>query len=977
MKNDNSAFKPSLLSRWKNRDKKIVQNTGITKIADNSTIPLSREQKRLWFLQQLNPTNSFYNYAELYRLEGFINVDLFEKSIRLIEEKHDILRSTFQIEEGIPTVKIAPKSWFKFTFFDFSDANYEIASQKADEVVKKNASHAFQLSEEPLLQSTIIKVAENNYLFLIVMHHIITDKWSMKIFRKELADNYEALLKGKTPIIEKPEIQYASYANWQSKQPINNEHLSYWKEKLSGEIPTLNLATDFPKKAQPSYKGTFNKQEYSQETSKAFFELCKKMDATSYVTMLSVYYVLLQKYAGQNDILIGTPITKREQTSLENLIGFFNDTLVLRTSIDTSASFSSLVKEVKKPTLDAFSNKDISFDTLVKELKPKRSLNVHPFFQVMFLYHKVPETPKLGDDIKISYEPYDAGVAKFDLTLYISEDEGSLMSLMEYETDLFEAATIERMHKHFGIILNKVLENPEQIISDIEIHTTEENQFYKTLEAPINEYKIPQKGIHEIIVSQAEKNPNATALVFKDVKTSYKELDEKSDKIAFQLLKNGVQKNDIIGLCIERSHQMIIGLLGILKAGAAYLPLDPEYPIERTSYILENAKVKMVVTQNEFTTNFTNSSVKTITLEAVEESEINEELVLPKVDENDLAYVIYTSGSTGKPKGVPISHKNIINSTLARTDFYGADPSSFLLMSSISFDSSKTGIFWSLCSGGTLVISEKHLEQDIDKLVKTIYNHKVSHTLLLPSLYNQLINFGDIEKLISLNTVIVAGEASTTQLINAHFKTLPKVDLYNEYGPTESTVWCIAHKINPKDREGNSVPIGRPIKNIQVYILDDNLQKVPFGTVGELHIGGLGLAKGYINDNEKTKKSFIRKPLDNSLRIYKTGDLAKFNADGTIAFLGRKDQQVKIRGYRIELDEIEQLIYQNTDIKQAVVKIESELDTINWEALESGTSAELMLLLNKHLVTNEVAEILDSVEMLKEESLELVLQNLD
>lgn len=979
MKNDSSSSKASLLSRWKNRDKKPVLKNVITKIPDTVPIPLSREQKRLWFLQQLNPTNSFYNYSELYRLEGNIEVDLFEKSIRYIEGKHDILRSTYQINEGVPTVKITSDSCSKFTYYDFSDNSYEIASQKAAVIVDENASNTFQLSNEALLQSTVIKVAHNNYLFLIVMHHIITDKWSMKVFRKELAYNYETLVKGNIPVIEKPEIQYASYAHWQSKQPVNEAHLSYWKQKLSGDIPILNLSTDYPKKAQPSYKGTFDKQYYNKETSEAFFTLCKKMDATPYVTMLSIYFVLLQKYSGQRDILVGTPITKREQTSLENLIGFFNDTLVLRNSIDTAASFSALVQEVKKTTLAAFSNKDISFDTLVKTLKPKRTLSVHPFFQVMFLYHKVPETPKLASDIKISYEPYDAGVAKFDLTLYISEDEGSLMSLMEYETDLFEATTITRMHQHFEIILKSVIEKPEVLISDIDIHTNQEIQFYKTLEAPVINYNIPQKGIHEIIASQAKKHPETIALIFKDEKITYQELNEKANKIAHKLITFGVQKNDIVGLCIERSHHMIIGLLGILKAGAAYLPLDPEYPADRISYILDNAFAKIVVTQEKFTSNFIKAPIQILTLESVVAIASNNETLLPKVAGSDLAYVIYTSGSTGTPKGVPITHSNIINSTLARTDFYEADPRSFLLMSSVSFDSSKTGIFWSLCTGGTLVISEKHLEQDIDQLANTIDAHKVSHTLMLPSLYNQLVQFGDIHKLTSLKTVIVAGEACTKQLVHSHFKFFPKVDLYNEYGPTESTVWCIAHKINPKDGEGSSVPIGRPIKNIQVFILDEELQRVPYGTVGELHIGGLGLAKGYFNDEKKTAQSFIQHPfdIDISKRLYKTGDLAKYKSDGTIEFLGRKDQQVKIRGYRIELDEIESLIYSNSQVEQTVVVVENEVDTINWDALEKGTPEQLMQLLDKHIANNEIEQILNSVETLQDEALDLVLKNLD
>ena len=980
VKNESTfSSKASLLSRWRNRDKKGTQTTEITAIPEGIPVPLSREQKRLWFLQQLFPDNPFYNYSELYRLKGDVQVALFEKSIRLIEDKHDILRATFQVEDGVPTVQTTPTSNSVFTYQDFSDASYEVASQKADELVRKNASHTFYLSDETLLQSTVIKVADNDFLFLIVMHHIITDKWSMKIFRKELASHYASLIKGNTPTIERPDIQYASYAHWQGAQEINSAHLTYWKQKLAGEIPTLNLPTDYPKKAQPSYKGTFHKQVYGDQTANGFFDLCKKLDATPYVTMLSVYYVLLQKYAAQEDILVGTPITKRDQTSLENLIGFFNDTLVLRTTVNKDSSFSALVNEVKKTTLDAFSNKDISFDTLVKELKPTRSLSVHPFFQVMFLYHKVPETPTLGEDIKISYEPYDAGVAKFDLTLYISEDEGSLMSLMEYETDLFEATTIARMHKHFEGILTSVIKNPDSVLSTIEIQTEEEAQFYATLEAPIREYNIPHKGIHEIITAQAQQHPEVIALAFKDIKITYKELNERATKIATQLIQHGIKRNDIVGLCIERSHDMIIGLLGILKAGAAYLPLDPEYPLDRTSYILDNAFAKAVITQQELLSNFKNSPVQTLTIERIYEIESSAETVLPKVESSDLAYVIYTSGSTGVPKGVPITHKNIINSTLSRTDFYGSDPTSFLVMSSVSFDSSKTGIYWSLCTGGTLVISEKHLEQDIDRLVNTIQTHAVSHTLMLPSLYTHIVNYGDVQKLTSLDTVIVAGEACTTQLAGIHFETLPEVKLYNEYGPTESTVWCIAHQLEPKDSTASSIPIGRPIKNIHVYILDDDAKRIPYGTVGELYIGGVGLASGYLHDEVKTAQSFVKHPFDTdtSKRLYKTGDLAKYRADGTIEFLGRKDQQVKVRGYRIELDEIEQLIYSDAQVQQAVVTVESDVDAIDWDALETATPTQLLQGINKHISNTEVHQILTSIETLQAEAVEIVLDNLD
>lgn len=968
----------SLLSRWKNRDHKNQDASKIEKIPEGISIPLSREQKRLWFLQQLHPKNAFYNYSELYKIQGDIDIEVFEKSIRLIEEKHDILRSTYQVEEGVPAVKIAATPHSKFRYYDFSSYEYAEASQKAEETVRKNASYVFDLASETLLQSTVLKVASNEYLLLLVMHHIITDKWSMKVFRKELAYNYRQLLDKGVVQNEKPEIQYASYAHWQANQPINQAHLEYWKEKLSGDIPTLNLRTDHPKKAQPSYKGTFDKQRYPQETSDAFFELCKKNDTTPYVTMLTLFYILLQKYSGQDDILVGTPITKRDSTSLENLIGFFNDTLVLRSSVQPTLTFKELLREVKNTTLNAFLNKDISFDTLVKELKPERSLSIHPFFQVMFLYHKVPETPEIGEGIHISYEPYDAGVAKFDLTLYISEDQGSLTSLLEYETDLFEPSTIARMHTHFDAILTQVVYNPDVVISEIDLHTSQEMQFYNALEAPVNQADRSYQGIHELIAAQSLKTPNATAVVFKDQNISYRELDKKATQIATYLSREGIQKNDIVGLCVERSQDMIIGLLGILKAGAAYLPLDPEYPLDRIAYVLNNASAKAIVTQETLKEKFTDLPISSLTLEVVQKTEL-EEGVLPKVDGSDLAYVIYTSGSTGTPKGVPITHDNIISSTLARTDFYRENPKAFLVLSSISFDSSKAGIFWSLCTGGTLVISEKHLEQDINKLVHTIQSNGVSHMLLLPTLYAQILAFGDLDKLDLLKTVIVAGEACPTELVETHFTKLPKIYMYNEYGPTEGTVWGIAHKMSLQDAQKTSVPIGLPINNTQVYLLDEQLQRVPYGTVGELYLGGLGLSKGYLNDELRTAQSFIKSPYDSTgvSFLYKTGDIARYTLEGYVEFLGRKDQQVKVRGYRIELDEIEQSLRKNPAIKQAVVLVEDELDTLDWEALDTEVTEDTLSVLTKYIPKEELEDILTSIEALPEEALDVVVKNLN
>jgi len=969
-----STKKLSLLAKWK--EKKGKQDSVFKPVSQNSPILLSSEQKRLWFLQQLVPNNSFYNYPELYRLTGPLDVKSFEKSIRYIEQKHDILRSNFSIKDGTPIVRINTEQTLDFHFYDLSKENFEVAEKKAAEIVHENSRYVFNLSNEVLIKPTVIKVSENNFLFLIVMHHIITDKWSMRVFREELTTYYKMLVSGNIPELEKPEIQYSSYAQWQQNSTINKQHLDYWKEKLSGEVPELNLPTDFSKPMQPRYAGTFHKQVYNDEIATGFSELCKKLEATPYTLMLSIYYVLLQKYSGQEDIFIGTPITKRDHVTLEKLIGFFNDTLVLRTKVTNTIRFSELVQKVKQTTLEAFSNKEISFDTLVKELKPSRSLNVNPFFRVMFLYHQVPETPKLADNIQIEYEPYDAGVSKFDLTLYISDDKGALTSLMEYDTDLFEASTIKRMHAHFKILLQNCIQNPDALLSEITMQTQEEIDFYHTTQ--LSSPNLPQAytGIHEIIEEQAIKHPDHIAVQYKDESITYAVLNEKATQVAQTLLKNGLKPNDMVGLCIERSHKVIIGLLGILKAGGAYLPLDPSYPTDRISYILENTNAKVMLTEAHLLSDLDQRSIKKYTIDTLmDQSILNEDILLPKVKETDLAYVIYTSGSTGNPKGVPISHKNIINSTLSRTDFYDQDPSAFLLMSSISFDSSKVGVFWSLCFGGTLVISEKHLEQDLNKMTDVIEQHNISHMLMLPSLYGNLLEYGDVDRLTSLHTVMVAGESCTTGLVKKHFESLPDVHLYNEYGPTEATVWCIAHKVKASDAQLRSVPIGIPSANAAIYILNDALERVPFGSTGELYVGGIGLTSGYIN---QVGNAFVENPFsESSEKLYKTGDLARFRGDGTIEFLGRKDKQVKVRGYRIELDEIEQVLQSNEHIVQAAVTIVSDTTNsdIQEESIQNNTE-QLAQWMENHLSEEEINSWIASIKHLEQEETRYMIDQL-
>ncbi len=917
--------KESLLSQWK--AKKKIDNPGIKieKAPEGAEIPLSHSQQRLWFVQQVYPNSAVYNYSERYCFKGKLNVDFLLKSIQEVCNNQDLLKTTYEVVNDTAILNYHPEMKVGVTQYNFSDNEESEARVRANEVMYTDARKPFDLEKAPMVRVVLIKIKEQEHFLLFTLHHISTDKWSMRVLRDQIAQCYKDLVAGNEISIQKQEIQFLDYAYWQKKQKVDEFQIAYWKDKLKGEIPKLNLPSDKARPLKQTFEGGASyTQEFSKELSARILNLSKKLETTPYVLMLSVYYLFLYKYTGQYDILIGTPIASRDQKVLEDLIGFFNDTIVLRTQLDGDMSFKELVASVKTTTLEAFSNKDVPFDRLVKELKIERSLSLNPFFQAMFLYHAVPESPSFGDTVNVEHEFYGAGVSKFDLTVYISEENNILTSTFEYTSDLFEEKTINRFQEYYKILLEGVTANPEQHLQEITMLTTEERQLFLSQKNDTNNPFPGFQAIHDIISDAGNKSLDAVALKFNTESLTYGELLYKSNGLATEIIKHTSGENKTVALCIEQSLEMIVGMLAILKAGCAYLPIDPEYPEQRIDYVLNDADTELVLTQSHLKTRFTSFSNPVIDIENVE-VKTESQVVLPKVKENDIAYIIYTSGSTGKPKGVPVSHKNIINSTSGRLNFYEENPSSFLLMSSISFDSSKAGIFWTLCTGGKLVIAEKRIEQDISKIEALISREKVSHTLMLPTLYNILLDYADAVELHSIKSVIVAGEACSPLLCAKHFETLENTKLYNEYGPTEATVWCIAHKIEKTDLSG-PIPIGKPVANSQIYLLDKQLKMVPFGAVGEIYIGGEGLSGKYINSADLTLESYVQNPFSSDIedKLYKTGDLAKYRLDGAIEFLGRSDEQVKIRGYRIELDEVENSIKENPTINEVVVIVDEQ-----------------------------------------------------
>lgn len=957
----------SILSRWKNREKEKLAKDFIGKAPVDISIPLSHGQNRLWFLQQMYPKNTFYNYSESLTFEGVVNVEFLKRSIVQIFNEQEVLNSYYPIENNGPVLRVSPSLDLHIAEYDFSTLLEERRNVEINSILTEQANTNFNLSVAPLYRISLIKCTKNKYILFLTFHHIIVDQWSLGIFKHKLSEYYGILLKEGWLASKKQDIQFSDFAYWERNSQDFDFQKTYWKEVLGKDIPNLDLQTDYKRPFQPTFRGLVHTQNFSEQLSKDILLLAQKLEVTPFVLILSVFNLLLFKHTGKEDILIGTPISKRSQKSLEELMGFFINTIVLRNSIHGDQSFISLVREVRSTTLKAFSNKDLPFDILVKELKPERSLMTNPFFQVMFLYIPLSENPLFGPQLRLSDQAeFDTRVAKFDLTLIVNEKNGRLSSSFEYASDLFEETTIQLFQEHLRLIMEQIVKAPDAALKEITILTSkEEDLFFPVVTEEVSPFK-GYHGIHEVIDEMCETHKDNTALVFGNSSISYAELDTKAEAVAGAILNLTQGEQQVVGLCIDRSMDMIIGLLGILRAGCAYLPIDPEYPMDRRIYMLRDSKATILLTQVGLAEDYSFFNGVLLNIEQLPLNNYGKRKSKPKVSGEHLAYIIYTSGSTGKPKGVPITHANLLNSTEGRLRYYSDNPTAFLLMSSISFDSSKAGIYWTLCTGGTLIISEKRMEQDIDLMCSVIAQNLVSHTLMLPSLYKMLMEFGTKSQLESLNTVIVAGEVCTSTICEMHFNKLPNVSLYNEYGPTEATVWCISHQINKMDVD-NSVPIGRPVANSEVYLLDKNHKTVPWGAVGEIYVGGPGLADGYLNRPDLTKKAFIPHPFDRGTnkKLYKTGDLGRFRKDGTIEFLGRADQQVKIRGYRIELDEIEKVIMGVNGVKEAVVVVEDPnyqepLFSVN----KSPTVAELEKLLSNFSHQDFLDNLLDSIQNL-------------
>jgi amino acid adenylation domain-containing protein len=894
-------------------------------VSREQSLPLSFAQQRLWFIDKLEGDNCVYNVPFLWQISGVLDVSALEKAITTIIQRHEVLRTSFAVVDESPIQVIHAHPQLKIQVLDWRQVSKEHQLSKASQLATEELQQPFDLSKPPLLRVKLLQLAKKSHLLLLVIHHIACDGWSMDIFRRELFALYTAFCNGESSPLPELLLQYADFAHWQ-RQWLQGEvlqtQLNYWQKQLADVLPLLELPTDKPRPSVQSFKGRSEFLELNADLTQKLKRLSQESGTTLFMTMLGAFALLLSRYSRQQDIVVGSAIANRNRREIEPLIGFFVNTLALRTKLQGNPTFLELLQRVKQVTLDAYDHQDLPFEKLVDELGLERSLSHHPLFQVAFgLQGGTPEKLEIPG-LTLSRFEWENTTTLFDLSLIFRETPQGLTGEWEYASDLFEAETIQRMSEHFQVLLKQIIANPNQPINSLSLLTEDERQKLQSWNKTQTDYP-HDKTLVDLFEEQVTKNPDNLAVFFESQTLTYQELNQKANQLAYYLIHNyQIHPEALIGISVERSLEMIIGVLGILKAGGAYVPIDPNYPSERIKFMLKDSGISVLLTQSPLKKQLPLTELKHQVI-CLDEEVFAEELTdnpSPESKPDNLAYVIYTSGSTGRPKGVMIEHKAIVNLALGWAETFQVHNHSRLLQfGSFSFDLSVAEIATTFVTGACLYLAHKETLLPSQSLVDFLTQHKITHSFLSPSALSVLPN----ASLPHLQCMTVGGEVCTAELVS---KWGTGRSLYNCYGPTESTVTAAIYLCKPN---GKKPPIGKPISNLHIYILDQNNQLLPPGIPGELCIAGVGLARGYLNLNrpETTSQKFIKIELfGQTERIYKTGDLARWNADGNLEYLGRIDEQIKLRGFRIELGEIESILLQHPLIKKAVV-ILYEADT--------------------------------------------------
>jgi putative pyridoxal-dependent aspartate 1-decarboxylase len=924
----------------------IPDRETITPVSRAESIPLSFAQQRLWFLAQLEPESPFYNESSALKLNGQLNIPILKQSLEELIGRHEPLRTTFSNDlKGQPVQIIYPTAEISLPIINLEQLNSTARQQEIEKLVTQEAQKVFNLEQDLLFRITLLRLNSSEHIVLITTHHIITDGWSIGILIQELSSLYSAFCAGESSPLPELPIQYADFAVWQRQWlsgKVLDTQLSYWQQQLQGIPELLQLPTDRPRPRVQTHRGATQSFTLDTELSQKLQALSRKSGSTLFMTLLAAFATLLYRYSGQTDILIGSPIANRNRSEIESLIGFFVNTLVLRTHFEDNPQIEELLARVRETTLKAYEHQDVPFERVVGALSPQRSLSHSPLFQVMFILQNAPSEEVELPGVTLTHLELESTIAKFELTLSISETDRGLEGEWEYNTDLFEPATIERMTVHWQNLLSAMVANPQQRVSELPL-LTESERHQLLVEWNNTEEEYPQKCLHQLFEEQVEKTPDAVAVVFEDQQLTYRQLNAKANQLARYLQHLGVKPEMLVGICVERSLEMVIGLLAILKAGGVYVPLDPHYPQERLSYMIADSGVAVLLTQSSLLPSLPEHQAQIVHIDTDGETigQYSQDNLEVGVGSENLAYVIYTSGSTGKPKGVMNAHQGIVNRLLWMQDAYQLTSSDRVLQKTpFSFDVSVWEFFWTLMTGATIVLAKPEGHKDSNYLVDLIARQQITTIHFVPSMLQVFLQEPNLEKCSCLKQVFCSGEPLPWKLTQRFFAQLES-QLHNLYGPTEAAIDVTYWQCQPQDKL-QLVPIGRPIANTQIYLLDKNLQPVPIGVAGELHIGGKGLARGYLNRTELTQEKFIPNPFAPSLseKLYKTGDLARYlpalkglsrivgdtaSHNGNIEYLGRIDRQVKIRGFRIELGEIEAILDTHPQIQQAVVTAREDI----------------------------------------------------
>ncbi|WP_139488457.1 non-ribosomal peptide synthetase [Brevibacillus dissolubilis] len=904
---------------------------GNIETADRSKpLPLSFAQQRLWFFDRLMPDSALYNIPSAMRIKGDLNVQAWEQSCQAIINRHESLRTTFTDLDGQAVQVLHPEIDWKLTFIDVRGMEATEKEAEVQRLAMEDATKPFDLTHGPLMRASLIQVEEQEYVFLLNMHHIVADGWSLGVLTSELVTYYQGFSKGEQPTLPDMPIQYADFAVWQREWlqgEVLEQQLSYWKNKLQGSEPLLQLPTDRPRPAVQTYEGAVLHEMFTEELKNRLLALSKREGATLFMTLLAAFQALMHRYTGQEDIVVGSPVAGRNRQETEGLIGFFINTLVMRTDLSQDPTFKELLGRVRETALGAYTHQDLPFEKLVDELELERSLSYSPLFQVMFVLQNIPMEGQALTDLQVL--PFESGenqvMTKFDLTLTMAEAPNGLVATFEYNTALFDESTIRRMIGHFQHMLTAVTENPAMSISGIPL-LDEAEQKLVTNDWNQTAVSYPrEKTVHQLFHETQALYADRLAVITGDESLTYAELDRRANQVANYLQKQGVQAGSLVGICAERSLEMIVGLIGILKAGAAYVPLDPAYPQDRLSYMMEDAQVSILLSQQHLIEKLPAGERTIISLDSDWSLIAQESEQAPQAEStaDQLAYVIYTSGSTGTPKGVLTPHRAIIRLITATNYVTITEEDVFLQASTVSFDAATFEIWGSLLNGAKLVLMPPHLPS-LDELGEAIQKHQVTTMWLTAGLFTLMVDHR-LEYLRGVRQLLVGGDVVSVPHVRKAL-TLEGLRLINGYGPTETTTFACCYPFDSLPEQVSSLPIGRPIQNTTVYILDKHMKPVPLGVPGELYIGGDGLALGYLNNPELTAERFVANPFsdDPEARLYKTGDSVRYLPDGTIEFIGRIDQQVKIRGFRIELGEIEAALYEHPAIQEAIVMVRQD-----------------------------------------------------